>query len=152
MKGSKAKYCHLTNFSINKKSEKFMKPSDTGEDDGVTGNKWSFTGLRKKYKEMGVDPKPVFDGINDIIIKTIISCENPIQATGLRPFEYRNNYFEIYGFDILIDSKLKPWLIEVNICPSLSSSSPLDRRIKTSLLCDTVNLLGLIPSNIKKLQ
>ena len=68
-----------------------------------------------------------------------------MQAQGLRPFEHRNNYFEIYGFDILIDHKLKPWLIEVNICPSLSSSSPLDRRIKTSLISDTLNLLGLIP-------
>lgn len=152
MKGSKAKYCHLTNFSVNKKSDKFVKPTATGEEDGVFGNKWSFTGLRKKYKEMGVNTEALFEKIHDVIIKTLIAAEQPIQAISLRPFENRNNYFEIYGFDILIDQKLKPWLIEVNICPSLSSYSPLDRWIKTSLICDTVNLLGLVPSNIKKMQ
>ena len=44
---------------------------------------------------------------------------------------HRNNCFEIFGFDILIDSDLKPWLIEVNLSPSLSTDSPLDHEIKT---------------------
>lgn len=63
--------------------------------------------------------------------------------------EHRNNCFEIYGFDILIDSKLKPWLIEVNVCPSLNSSSGLDRKIKTSLMCDVMNLIGIQPYDKK---
>merc|ERR1712072_1471840 len=56
--------------------------------------------------------------------------------------------FEIYGFDVLIDQELKPWLLEVNICPSLSSGSPLDKRIKTKLVADTLTLVGisLLPS------
>lgn len=33
--------------------------------------------------------------------------------------------------------------MEVNVCPSLSSSSPMDRRIKHTLLTDTLNLIGL---------
>ena len=51
--------------------------------------------------------------------------------------------FELYGFDILIDSNLKPWLMEVNVCPSLSSSSPMDRKIKHTLLTDILNLIGI---------
>ena len=31
----------------------------------------------------------------------------------------RNTFYELYGFDILINNKMKPWLIEVNMCPSL---------------------------------
>jgi tubulin polyglutamylase TTLL4 len=57
--------------------------------------------------------------------------------------ERRNCCFELYGFDILIDENLKPWLIEVNVCPSLSSSSPMDRKIKHTLITDLLNLIGI---------
>lgn len=43
---------------------------------------------------------------------------------------------------MLIDAKLRPWLLEVNVSPSLSSSSPLDKQIKTMLLSDTLYLIG----------
>jgi len=38
---------------------------------------------------------------------------------------------------------LKPWIIEVNLSPSLSPDSPLDLTIKQNLLVDTWNLCGL---------
>jgi hypothetical protein len=53
---------------------------------------------------------------------------------------HRQNCFEVFGFDILLDSDLKPWLLEVNLSPSLSCDSPLDHKIKCSLLTDTFNL------------
>lgn len=56
---------------------------------------------------------------------------------------YRSNCFEVFGFDILLDSDLKPWLIEVNLSPSLSPDSPIDMVIKTNLLSDTFNLSGV---------
>ena len=56
---------------------------------------------------------------------------------------HRSNCFEVFGFDILLDSDLKPWLIEVNLSPSLSPDSPLDMTIKTNLLTDTYNLVGI---------
>lgn len=40
---------------------------------------------------------------------------------------------------------MKPWLLEVNVCPSLSSTSPLDTKIKHTLLTDTFNLIGIHP-------
>lgn len=55
----------------------------------------------------------------------------------------RNNCFELYGFDILVDSNFKPWVLEVNVLPSLSSSSPFDKRIKTMLICDALTLVGI---------
>merc|ERR1719478_1371043 len=57
--------------------------------------------------------------------------------------------FEIYGFDVMLDEKLKPWLLEVNVSPSLSSSSPLDKRIKTQLVADVLTLVGFRPFDYK---
>lgn len=49
--------------------------------------------------------------------------------------------FEVYGFDILIDDNLKPWLIEVNACPSLSTTTEVDRILKTQVLNDAFNIV-----------
>lgn len=81
--------------------------------------------------------------INSIIVKTAIAVE-PFMNEG-KFHKHRKNCFELYGFDVLLDDKLSPWLLEVNVCPSLSSSSPLDRKIKTTLISDILNLLGFIP-------
>jgi len=42
----------------------------------------------------------------------------------------------------MLDSKLKPWLMEVNVCPSLNTASKLDEICKTTLVCDIMNLIG----------
>lgn len=57
----------------------------------------------------------------------------------------------MFGFDILIDENLKPWLLEVNLAPSLSCESKLDLEIKSSLIKDLLNLVGVYPKASKKL-
>lgn len=56
---------------------------------------------------------------------------------------HRNNCFELFGYDVLLDVNLNPWLIEVNLSPSLGFDSPLDLKIKSNLIKDTFNLAGL---------
>ena len=90
--------------------------------------------------------------IKDVIIKTLQSVEPHIVSTCQRCTKHRNVCFELFGFDILLDSKLKPWLLEVNISPSLSSSSPLDKKIKTMLIVDTLNLVGVFPYDRKQYE
>lgn len=75
---------------------------------------------------MGINEEQLFGKIEDIIIKTIISAE-PILNNAFEMFvPYRNNCFELLGFDVLVDSALNPWLLEVNLSPSLSCDSLLD--------------------------
>ena len=85
-------------------------------------------------------------------MKTVISVE-PIMANNLnRAANGRRLCFEVYGFDVILDCDLKPWLLEVNVLPSLSSSSELDKRIKTALMSDTFNTIGVVPYNKKKYE
>ena len=56
---------------------------------------------------------------------------------------HKNNCFELLGYDVLIDQNLKPWLMEVNLSPSLATESPLDLKIKSQLFVDTMNLISV---------
>lgn len=58
--------------------------------------------------------------------------------------EFPSNFVtELFGFDILIDKNLKPWLLEVNLSPSLNCDSPLDVRLKSAMLSDLLSLVGI---------
>ena len=43
----------------------------------------------------------------------------------------------------MIDSDLKPWILEVNLNSSLATDTPLDFKIKSNLVLDTLNLVGI---------
>lgn len=49
--------------------------------------------------------------------------------------------FELYGFDVLLDEKLKPWLIEVNASPSFTGTTPSDKAMKNAVLDDCFTIL-----------
>jgi tubulin polyglutamylase TTLL6/13 len=51
--------------------------------------------------------------------------------------------FELLGFDIILNSDLKPMLLEVNHAPSFATDSPLDYEVKKKLFIDMFNLLGM---------
>lgn len=43
---------------------------------------------------------------------------------------------------------MNPWLLEINLSPSLAFDSPLDLKIKANLIKDTFNLVGIVkPDN-----
>ena len=84
----------------------------------------------------------LMQSIEDVIIKSIISVEFPVNSACKMFVPHRRNCFELYGFDILIDSDLKPWLLEVNLSPSLNCETPIDMKIKSAMLCDLLNLIG----------
>ena len=49
--------------------------------------------------------------------------------------------FEMYGYDIIVDRDLKPWLLEVNASPSLTTTTLADRILKMTLLNDTFDIV-----------
>ena len=80
--------------------------------------------------------------IYDVILKSLICIDSAVFQS-LKKINGKNNCFELLGFDVLIDQDLKPWLMEVNLSPSLATESPLDLKIKSQLFLDTMNIICL---------
>jgi len=137
-------------------SDKEEGGDNVGERAEAHFSKWSFSQLREHLAALGQDYDGMMRRIKDIIIKTVIAVETPMvnacsqganfSTIGLAPRVGPNQTsFEVYGFDVMVDNLLKPWLLEVNVFPSFASSSPLDRRIKTQLIADALTLVGFHP-------
>lgn len=137
---------HLTNYSVNKKAENYIK--NDGQESEELSSKLTFQQLRDEYQRMGIDSESVFKSIREVIIKSLVSVESEITFQMLG--RNQGECFNILGYDVMLDSKLKPWLLEVNVEPSFASSSLYDKQVKTKLVSDTMHLVGFNIFNRKK--
>ncbi|OAF66871.1 hypothetical protein A3Q56_05427 [Intoshia linei] len=129
-------FMHLTNYAINKQNSNFVR-------DDEEGSKRRITTIMKYLKNKGYDTDKIWQNIYDVIIKTLIAAQAVLKHNYRTCFPNHvrgSACFEILGFDILIDKKLKPYLLEVNHSPSFHTDAKLDKEIKESLLFDTLRL------------
>ena len=135
-------YVHVTNFSVNKAMAK-LKNSLEEELDYAT--KWSLFALKGYFIEKKLDFNPIWVRIKDIVMKTILSIFD-LAIPSLKQFKLTScNLFELYGIDIILDNKLNPWLLECNLNPSLSCDTDVDLRLKSKLITDILNIIGIVP-------
>ncbi|XP_069048953.1 polyglutamylase complex subunit TTLL1 isoform X1 [Lepisosteus oculatus] len=126
-------FVHLTNVAIQKHGDDYNH---------IHGGKWTVSNLRlylESTRGKEVTDK-LFDDIHWIMMQSLKAIA-PVMNND-------KHCFECYGYDIIIDDKLKPWLIEVNASPSLTSSTANDRILKYNLMNDTLNIVtpnGEIP-------
>ena len=73
--------------------------------------------------------------MDDIFIKSLLSVQKIMIND--------KHCFELYGYDILLDDNLKPWLIETNASPSLTASNHEDNELKNRLLDDMINVIDM---------
>uniref|UniRef100_A0A1X7VMI8 Uncharacterized protein n=1 Tax=Amphimedon queenslandica TaxID=400682 RepID=A0A1X7VMI8_AMPQE len=92
--------------------------------------------------QLGIDPSLVWKKIQDLVIKTMMSCEGYIASLIKANCRDSSTVHELFGFDIMLDKNLKPWLLEVNVSPSLHSNSQLDYNIKAPMMRDLFNMAG----------
>lgn len=134
-------YMHLTNYFVNKNNQEYQVNNDC---ESLHGNKWT---LRRFWRYLGehykhVSAQKLWEEIVDIIIKTVVCCEGPMAR--LSNQNCKNDYtsYELFGFDIILDQNFKPWILEVNITPSLKSESHLDTSVKFRVIKDMFNIVG----------
>ena len=134
-------YIHVTNYSVNKALDILRK----GEQEIDFEIKWSLLALKGYFLEKKINFEPIWKRIKDIVIKTILSVFD-LSTPALKSFKLTScNLFELYGFDIILDNQMNPWLLEVNINPSLNCDMDIDTKVKSKLITDILNIIGLIP-------
>lgn len=132
-------FIHLTNVAIQKTSENYNKevcvaafsPSTAAACERVSswivffiqhGGKWDLRNLKlyMMSKHGSERINKLFYEIQMVIIKSLLSIEKIMIND--------KHCFELYGYDIMIDENLKPWLLEVNASPSVQDPAPLVKR------------------------
>jgi len=138
------KYMHLTNFSVNKKAANFKAnqaadgvgaaatsgpyANSSSADGASDSSKWSLRAF-KLWLERTYGPArcaEVWGQVTDIFVKTLLSVESSVSTHVARLAAGRRDLaFECFGFDILLDENLKPWLMEVRMGSEYKQRSTL---------------------------
>lgn len=128
-------YIHATNVAIQKTSPNY---------DSSKGCKWLLRNLRQylssKHGEKRVND--MFTELEAMIVRSLMCVQ--------RVMIQDKHCFELYGYDVLIDDNLKPWLIEVNASPSLTAETQWDFDLKHNMLNDAFDILDLEKKNKDK--
>jgi len=138
-------FMHLTNYAVNKKNG--------GEkEEGNVGTKWSLEKLKEYLKDQGRDIEKLERDLGDVVSKTLLSIQPNLAQEYSAYFSNEGTMnqggggyrcFEILGFDIMLDSSLKPWVIEVNHSPSFHCDSPLDQAVKHQVIQESLRLASI---------
>ncbi|XP_053973299.1 tubulin polyglutamylase TTLL13-like [Hylaeus volcanicus] len=140
-------FMHLTNYAVNKHSRMYVI-------DDEIGSKRKISTLNKWLIMKNVDVDDLWHKIDEIIIKTILAAYPILKHSYHTCFPTHDKTyacFELLGFDVLIDWKLKPYLLEVNHSPSFHTDAQIDKDIKEGLLMDTFEMLNLQQCDKKKI-
>ena len=122
-------YVHLTNYSVQKYNRNFSKME--------IGNEISFKTFQDELDKKNANKnfkKDIFPKITKIIAISANSCKNKINILN------RNNCFEIFGYDFILDQYYEPFLLEVNTNPGLEESSPLIKMLVPRMIDDAFRL------------
>ncbi|KAK8875545.1 hypothetical protein M9Y10_005712 [Tritrichomonas musculus] len=133
----------LTNVSLNRNEEGFS----------VSQQKIPLSQLYDILRKQGINTDLIVKDFERIVTFTIISAASKIRQYHQSLVPHRQTSFEMFGFDILIDEKLKCWLMEVNISPSMSGKdAEFDRNQKYNIMAEMYDIGRVIycdPSSVK---
>uniref|UniRef100_A0A3B4F5E3 Tubulin tyrosine ligase like 2 n=1 Tax=Pundamilia nyererei TaxID=303518 RepID=A0A3B4F5E3_9CICH len=123
-------YAHLTNTSINK----FGPFYKTEKGRVGRGCKWTMSKFRHFLHSQQINELLLWQRINNIVTLTLLAIATSVPSCP--------NCVELFGFDILIDAKFKPWLLEVNYSPALTLDCQADISVKKKLVSDVIDMMN----------
>jgi tubulin polyglutamylase TTLL6/13 len=135
---------HLTNYAVNKNNPNFIQNEDSGDEN--SGHKRSLQSTYHHLSELGYNIEALKQEIDKAIIKTLCSIQPSLahHYKSCQPEDYSNSMcFEVLGFDVILDSKARPWVLEVNHTPSFTTDSPLDWKVKKKVIKDTLTIMNI---------
>nr|KAF6384056.1 tubulin tyrosine ligase like 7 [Pipistrellus kuhlii] len=143
-------YMHLTNYSVNKHNERFERDETENK-----GSKRSIKWFTEFLQANQHDVAKFWSDISELVVKTLIVAEpHVLHAYRMcrpgQPPGSESVCFEVLGFDILLDRKLKPWLLEINRAPSFGTDQKIDYDVKRGVLLNALKLLNIRSSDKRK--
>ncbi|XP_032428552.1 tubulin polyglutamylase TTLL7 isoform X2 [Xiphophorus hellerii] len=143
-------YMHLTNYSVNKHNENFERYEAVDR-----GSKRSISWFIEFLSINNYDVSKFWEDISELVVKTLIVAEPHVlhayrMCRAGQPPGSDSVCFEVLGFDILLDRKLKPWLLEINRAPSFGTDQKLDYDVKKGVLLNALELLNIRASDKKR--
>lgn len=118
---------HLTNYSLNKKSDSFKQCSEDIFDISNHASKRPLTVALRQVEEANpaFDQASFYDEVARLV-QTTFSAMAPLISAYHRCCGYSGdiNAVQIIGIDVILDREFKPYLLELNNSPSLRISDP----------------------------
>jgi len=132
-------FVHLTNYAVNRTNQENQEEKGDGEAGAV---KWTVQTLKTYFEEMGIGWTALWAEIESLCTKTIL-CGHFDMIEGVEEFgpESHCNCYKLFGLDVMLDSNLKPWLLEVNSHPSMFPNKT-DLKVNGPLVAEMFNILG----------
>ena len=98
---------------------------------------------------IGEDPAELWRRVHQMVSDVLSVFVGPMEVITSVYTPTPSSCFELLGLDVLVDTDLRPWLLECNLSPSLatrsSAQSPsgrAQRRAKHRVVADMFSLLG----------
>uniref|UniRef100_A0A672SJ10 Tubulin tyrosine ligase-like family, member 7 n=1 Tax=Sinocyclocheilus grahami TaxID=75366 RepID=A0A672SJ10_SINGR len=143
-------YMHLTNYSVNKHNENFERDETVDK-----GSKRSIGWFTEFLRTNDYDVAKFWGDVSELVVKTLIVAEpHVLHAYRMcrpgQPPGSASVCFEVLGFDIILDRKLKPWLLEINRAPSFGTDQKIDYDMKKGVLLNALKLLNIRASDKRR--
>lgn len=133
-------YSHLTNATLNKQGEHWC--SDF---------KWKLTDLLNEVNHRFKHSQG--EVMNSIIavVSQALALAQPTMAPDKR-YGVDIPFFELYGFDVLLDRDFNAYLLEINTYPSLNTDEEVDYEVKAPMVSQALSIAGILDMEYSELS